>query len=973
VNRHAIALGLSWLALVAAAPTPVPVELPLPDLTPLVAILPAPIDKPPVPLPDFAMPPPPELAPELPPPRLVLDPGISQPTAPIGDVDCDLLTRLTSALRCGKARFQAERYDEAIKAFERVSGEREARYWLGESFYRVDRISEADRVFVDVVRGARDELTTYARHGSGWTALRLGESARALDAFDTLLKPASGAPQPGVVSARRGRALALSLLGRHDDARQAWGVVLGAGPPPPLAREAAFWLGEAYGRLGQYAAADEQLTRFTRGGPHPLLGAALLRLGWWRSAAGRPEEAVKAFRDVLAAPVGASELELAYFGIAEASIAAGDLPSARDAIRSLEQRSSRLLRPALLAMARAAATKRQGDAHRVNQELLGRQLGASERAWVLTLEGELFRAEGKRDEARTRYDLARMADPTGGIGQYSRLRLGQLNFEFREFAQAREDVRPLLAQLAAGDLLAPALLLAGDAAYYDRAYDAAILEFRRFLVEFQSHPSAPAATLSVGWAELRRGREAEAQVIFADFARERPDSPLAPDALLLAAELSAGAGDVAAALEQLERMSARYPNHPQAALARLNRAILLLQSGRARDAMPWLRDYIAREADSPQIGPARAALGVAMLSARRFPEARQEFADARQAGTGALASLGLGVAATGLRQWDAAVEALREARETGPPAIGGAAEYGLAVVAFTRGQQDEFRKLAAARVAAGGASPPLLYALVTVGVEQKAWGDALEAAKRLVAAFASDATVDSALARLGLAAAAEKQWPIARDALSLLRASTPRSLFVDQSLLPWAEAQVETGGVAAARAPLEEFVKTATNDARLPRAWFFLARIREDTGDRAGAIEAYTRAARGPDWTPAVQLRFARLLVSERRWSEARTALDELMKSGDPATVTEAAFLQGQAHDADGNPATAVRYYMTAAYVAPESPFGRRALLAAGASYIALKQPDNAAIAYNKLLAQANLPPDLAQRAREELAKLGAR
>ena len=62
---------------------------------------------------------------------------------------------------------------------------------------------------------------------------------------------------------------------------------------------------------------------------------------------------------------------------------------------------------------------------------------------------------------------------------------------------------------------------------------------------------------------------------------------------------------------------------------------------------------------------------------------------------------------------------------------------------------------------------------------------------------------------------------------------------------------------------------------------------------------------------------------------------------------------------------------MTAAYVAPESAAGRRALLGAGQSFDALKQPDSAAVVYRKLLAQPDLPQDLAAAARQGLAATG--
>ena len=50
---------------------------------------------------------------------------------------------------------------------------------------------------------------------------------------------------------------------------------------------------------------------------------------------------------------------------------------------------------------------------------------------------------------------------------------------------------------------------------------------------------------------------------------------------------------------------------------------------------------------------------------------------------------------------------------------------------------------------------------------------------------------------------------------------------------------------------------------------------------------------------------------------------------------------------------------------------GRRALLGAGQSFAALKQRDAAAIVYGKLLAQPDVPADLAEAARQGIAALG--
>ena len=56
---------------------------------------------------------------------------------------------------------------------------------------------------------------------------------------------------------------------------------------------------------------------------------------------------------------------------------------------------------------------------------------------------------------------------------------------------------------------------------------------------------------------------------------------------------------------------------------------------------------------------------------------------------------------------------------------------------------------------------------------------------------------------------------------------------------------------------------------------------------------------------------------------------------------------------------------------APCTPAGRRGLLSAARGFVALKQPEAAAIAFRKLLALANLPADFADAARKGLAELG--
>src|SRR5207302_552891 len=385
------------------------------------------------------------------------------------------------------------------------------------------------------------------------------------------------------------------------------------------------------------------------------------------------------------------------------------------------------------------------------------------------------------------------------------------------------------------------------------------------------------------------------------FARLHPEHPYAPEALLLASELALGKpAEWSAARALLDRIIADYPKQPRTDFARLNRAILSLRTADATALQGELADWIKRAPFPPLLGRAHVAMGIALLTAGKPAEAAKSFTLARSE-TGALATLGLGVAQLAQGQWEPAKGLLTDARDNGTPAVAAAAAYGLAVVAYQQGAHADWKKAALAQLAAapaGRAAPRFLYVLAGVAGEAKDWTAALDYAKRLVAQFPADEAADDVLERVGAGAA---------------------------------------------------------------------------TGDRAGALEAYAHAAsdgrRG--WSPAALLGNARALLQEKKWTEARALLGELLKVPEEATVAEAAYGLGEAWQGDGDQLAAAEYFMTAAYVAPESSAGRKALLGAATSFLALKQPDSAAIVYRKLLDQPNVPADLAAAARRGLKDLG--
>jgi TolA-binding protein len=372
------------------------------------------------------------------------------------------------------------------------------------------------------------------------------------------------------------------------------------------------------------------------------------------------------------------------------------------------------------------------------------------------------------------------------------------------------------------------------------------------------------------------------------------------------------------------------------------------------------------------------AKGLALLAGARPAEAEAELRGALGQGDDAICHLAIGVIAFGQAQWAVATRELTEARDTSGGAVAAAAEYGLAAAAFDQGKTEEFKKIAAGLLTGPGdpaTTPHLLHGMQAVAVADKRWADARGFTLRLVEQFGRHEAAPAALAGVAAGAAESAEWGLSREMYQMLIARYPSSPGRQAGRLAFAEALLRTGAATAARRELEAFAATAPpGDPRRARALPLLAEAQEAAGDRAAAAQTYARLATeypGGTHAPPAEVAAGRLLLADGKWDQARPLLERAMKDGDAAVTAEAAYRMGDGLSAAGEHDQAVEAYMTAAYVAPESVWARRALLGAGRSFTALKQSDAAAIVYRKLLAASPVEPDLAAAARSGLKALG--
>jgi TolA-binding protein len=963
-----------------------------PDLSALLPLAVPPLDKPQVPVPAVSLPASPQPLPELPTPPLISNLA-ERPVAPLPPpriLACNPVGTILGAprelLECGRARFQRREFQRARDTFQKViQGStdralmREARYWLGETLVRLYRVNDAEAVLLQAHQDdPRSEQGYYAAHELGWLALELKDSARALTYFDMLL---NGATPAALVSwASHGRALALYGLKRYAEARDTWLGILNQSAPRAVGWEGTFWLGDTLGSLGDYNGAIARLEIFTNGGPQLLIDNGLFRRAWWSRAAGQPLEAVKTYRALLSAYPQSLEALWARAGLVQALLDLDDYPAAREEARQLAaaNRSDMLALPTLLLMSRWLTEKvRPDEARELNGNLLARNLEPTTRAYVLVLGAEVARRAGKFDEARDGFELVRTSPGSPALGLYSALRLAQIDFETREFTRAEAAAEKLLGQALPAEFRLAALVLAGEAAYWAHEYGRAAKFYSSFLSAMPGHPLAAQVDLALAWTELRVGKLDGTRQRLMRFAERAPGGTQAAASLVLRAELSARGGDLKGAQALLEQVIDKYPSSEYADVATLNRAILTMRAGSVKNTLPELDQLIRRGSTSPYLGRMHTVRGVALLSSARPVDAEHEFELSLGQGDDAMGHLGLGNVAYERQQWDQASGEYAAARDAGSGAVAVAAEYGLAAVNFAQGKIAEFKQFATgllARPEDPVVTLRMLQGMAAVAVEEKRWPAARVLTLKLADQFPTQDAAAVTLSSLAAAASQNEQWPLALEMYAKLAQRYPGSAAHRASRLDYAEALLRTGTGAAARRELEAFVAGAPDDARRPRAVLLLARAQEATGDRASALDLYARVARDYPSAPesaVALLGEGGLLQAEGKWTDARSFLEQALNAGDTPVIGEAAYRLGEGLRATGNYQDAVELYMTAAYVAPDSPWARHALLGAGQAFAALKQTDSAVIVYRKLLDMEKVEADLVNAARKALRALG--
>jgi TolA-binding protein len=491
----------------------------------------------------------------------------------------------------------------------------------------------------------------------------------------------------------------------------------------------------------------------------------------------------------------------------------------------------------------------------------------------------------------------------------------------RNYPAALRGAEAVLGSLTVPSAHRSAQLVAGEAAYGMGAYDRSAQHYGEFLSKNGRAAEAPQAALTLGWAQVRLRQPGRAQKTWTQISRVFPSDERAPLGLLLSAHAALQAGDASAARQWLDQLVKRYPASQEASVGRLSRSVLAVRTGREKDAGADVRE---------------------LLRSGQMTCAAQE----RQ------------TLVTGLATAGPEAPLMRVTGQRCQPMTAGSRSLEEFAAPFLDGTADP------------ETTPAVLHALVRLGTEDRRWSEVGVLTMDLVNEYPSYPPTRALLTNVAGLAAADRQWPVVRGTYEQMLARDPASPLKTTARLDFAESLLRTGEPALAQAQLTQVASADRSREYVPRRLFLQGQVYEALGRPHEALAAYEELRRDhprAEWTAESLLPRARMLQAVGQREKARTLLEHIVKGAQGDVYAEAAVRLGETLSAEGQHAQAVRWFLTTAYLNPDSTWGQRAQLGVLQGSLATGDRATADAVYRRMEHSDATDPDLLAKARAAL------
>ncbi len=548
----------------------------------------------------------------------------------------------------GDAAGIADAFEELGTRYPASPENAQVRLALAEAYLRTDR-------FADAAAEAARRRPALTGDDAERADLTLGETRLRLGETEAALAPLRAVPSEGRYGRRAALAIGRALYARGD-AQGATTALAGIRTTPtdptvpgapttgaaddPLALEAAYYEGLALKASGNLGDAEARLAFVARYPTSAYGDAALLELGLLRYESRRTDDAVDAFRRLLAITPPSPYAGEAARLLGETYAAAGRTAEAQEAFRRAESLGTATAETrAEVAFQDAFARYTARDYDAATDALLGvaRDFPRSERTGeALFWAGEGAFQAGRYDRAETiltdfttRFPQHRQAD----AGRYV---LAWTFFRRRDYARAATGYERFLAGYTASSdavpYVADALLRLGDSYFALGRFDDARAAYARVPAASTDGAGSDYALFQTAQAFASQGQTATAIETYGRLVDTFPTSTLRGEALLSRAALRAATSDADGAVADYQRVVGELPTSDAAPRALVGVGDVRLEQRRYPDAEAAYRSALDRYPASPSVADALDGLSAALDAQGRTAEV-EPLADAIEART----------------------------------------------------------------------------------------------------------------------------------------------------------------------------------------------------------------------------------------------------------------------------------------------------------------------------------------------------
>ena len=319
------------------------------------------------------------------------------------------------------------------------------------------------------------------------------------------------------------------LAGAHDDARRTLRVILQEYPASDAVLAARTQLGRIYFEEGNYEQAQSELKRVIEGDPSPeARSGALLILGNISQATGRNDIAQSDYREIIAKYPKSSALQGAYLNLGKLVAAGGKHAEALDWFK------------------KAIAEKNASDSLLIREALVAA--------------GDAQAAMGDNAAATASYEKFLAAVPEGERASDALWKIARAAAKAKDFRRSNDACVRLLKSATTEPLKRRARLKLALNGEEQKNYSVALQNFEAFTGANPEDPATPGILLREGrlcagpLADVRKGVS-----IFEQIAARYPSSPVADDALDVAARGHEKLKEFDRAMQTYRELIERYP------------------------------------------------------------------------------------------------------------------------------------------------------------------------------------------------------------------------------------------------------------------------------------------------------------------------------------------------------------------------------------------------------------------------------